>query len=59
MLDLVLEGTAEGNPYVDVTLTAIFERADSTDAVEVRGFYRGEGRYGIRFMPRSAGAIVI
>ena len=31
VLDLVLEGTAEGNPYVDVTLTATFERADGTD----------------------------
>ena len=55
VLDLVLEGTSEGNPYVDITLTAQFERADGTDAVEVRGFYRGAGRYGIRFMPRSAG----
>lgn len=55
VLDLVLEGTAEGNPYADVELSATFERADGTDAVEVRGFYRGAGRYGIRFMPRSAG----
>ena len=55
VLDLVLEGTSEGNPYVDITLTAQFERADGTDAVEVRGFYRGAGRYGIRFMPRAAG----
>ena len=47
VLDLVLEGTSEGNPYVDITLTAQFERADGTDAVEVRGFYRGAGRYGI------------
>lgn len=55
VLDLVLEGTAEGNPYADVELSATFERADGTDAVEVRGFYRGAGRYGIRFMPRSVG----
>ena len=55
VLNLVLEGTSEGNPYVDITLTAQFERADGTDTVEVRGFYRGAGRYGIRFMPRSAG----
>ena len=51
-----LEGTAEGNPYVDVTFGARFERADGGDAVDVPGFYKGDGTYGVNFMPGSAGA---
>lgn len=55
VLELPFEGASEGNPYADVELSCRFERADGTDAVEARGFYRGEGRYAVRFMPRSAG----
>ena len=51
-----LEGTAEGNPYVDVTFGARFERADGGDAVDVPGFYKGDGTYRVNFMPGSAGA---
>lgn len=51
-----LKGTAEGNPYVDVTFGARFERADGGDVVDVPGFYKGDGTYGVNFMPGSAGA---
>ena len=50
-----LSGTAAGNPYQDVELSAHFERTDGTDAVDVKGFYKGSGNYGINFMPRTAG----
>lgn len=55
MFELSLTGPEAGNPYADVQLTAHFERADGTDAYDVRGFYRGFGRYAVRFMPRSTG----
>lgn len=56
VLKLTLAGTAEGNPYVDVELKASFERVDGTDTIEAYGFYKGEGSYGINFMPNSVGA---
>ena len=52
---LELAGTAAGNPYVEVELSARFDRADGQDSFEVHGFYKGNGRYGINFMPESAG----
>lgn len=56
VFDLTLAGTSMGNPYQNVRLDATFRRKDNGDSVSVRGFYRGDGRYGIRFMPRSAGS---
>ena len=52
---LELAGTAAGNPYVEVELSARFDRADGQDSFEVHGFYKGNGCYGINFMPESAG----
>jgi hypothetical protein len=51
--EIVLHGPSHGNPFVDVELTALFELGD----VEVRvgGFYDGDGRYVLRFLPQSAG----
>ena len=48
-----LKGTDKGNPYMDIWLKAEFQ--NDSEVVEVNGFYCGEGRYKIRFMPRVAG----
>lgn len=54
MFELELKGPAEGNPFVDVRLSAVF--TDGTRTREVDGFYDGEGVYRIRFMPEATGA---
>jgi hypothetical protein len=48
-----LEGPSTGNPYLDVTLAATFRKGNRT--VRVDGFYDGEGKYLIRFMPDELG----
>ncbi|MFT3888185.1 MAG: DUF5605 domain-containing protein [Arachnia sp.] len=53
MVEIVLEGPSHGNPFVDVDLTARFTRGDST--LDVGGFYDGDGRYLVRFLPPVAG----
>jgi hypothetical protein len=50
-----LDGPTEGNPFVDVQLTATFKHVDQNAAVEVTGFYDGNGKYIIRFMPDKVG----
>lgn len=52
-VELTLNGPAEGNPYLDVSLEATFALGDRT--MTVPGFYDGEGRYVIRFMPDVEG----
>jgi hypothetical protein len=47
-------GPAEGNPFRDVRFSATF--AIDNRKVEVDGFYDGEGRYKVRFMPDSQGS---
>lgn len=46
-------GPTAGNPFVDVDFRAEFVLGNRV--VPVRGFYDGEGRYTIRFMPDTAG----
>jgi hypothetical protein len=41
------------NPFLEVTLSAVFSHKDSE--VQVVGFYDGEGQYKIRFMPDREG----
>lgn len=53
IFELALHGSAEGNPYLDVELTAQF--AYKHRMVEVDGFYDGNGIYHIRFMPDARG----
>jgi len=53
IFELELQGRAEGNPYLDVEITAQF--AYNHRIVEVDGFYDGEGVYRIRFMPDVQG----
>ena len=52
--ELTLAGPAHGNPFVDVELTATFVSADAE--VNAGGFYDGQGRYLVRFLPPAEGA---
>ena len=51
--EAALAGPAEGNPFLDVTLAAAFRIGHR--AVEVGGFYDGEGVWRVRFMPDMLG----
>ena len=51
--ELSLPGPAEGNPFLDVQFGARFWRKHR--AVEVDGFYDGQGIYRLRFMPDTLG----
>lgn len=51
--EAVLRGPEAGNPFVDVQLSAQFRLKHR--AVEVDGFYDGQGAYRIRFMPDTDG----
>jgi hypothetical protein len=53
LLDVPLSGPTNGNPFVDVQVSARFSCA--TSAVEVAGFYDGDGIYRVRFMPDKQG----
>ncbi|WP_079909223.1 DUF5060 domain-containing protein [Paenibacillus sp. 32352] len=51
--ELVLHGPSTGNPFQEVQLSAKFQYKNKV--VEPDGFYDGEGRYRIRFMPGQIG----
>ena len=53
VFEVTFEGPAEGNPYLEVEFSAVFTGNGRT--VRVPGFYDGEGRYIIRFMPDAEG----
>src|SRR5438876_5020492 len=53
IFELEMHGSAEGNPYLDVELTAQFIYKHRM--IEVDGFYDGDGIYRIRFMPDTPG----
>lgn len=53
VFEVQLEGTKEGNPFLEQTFTGIFTSKD--ESVKVNGFYDGDGIYKIRFMPRYEG----
>jgi hypothetical protein len=53
VFEVGLKGPVEGNPFVDVDLSAEFTDGQST--VRVSGFYDGEGGYILRFMPEGLG----
>lgn len=48
-----LDGPSQGNPFREVQLSAIFSLGNRM--VEVEGFYDGEGKYKIHFMPDTEG----
>ena len=52
-VELSFAGPTNGNPFVDVTLTATFNYQHR--AITADGFYDGEGSYKIRFMPDEIG----
>ncbi|RYE11332.1 MAG: DUF5060 domain-containing protein [Hyphomicrobiales bacterium] len=51
--ELSFAGPAGGNPFADVTLSAVFAQGERQ--VAVTGFYDGEGRYLVRFLPDTTG----
>ena len=53
IFEVALKGPSEGNPFVDVRLTANF--TDGVRTIEVTGFYDGNGVYRVRFMPDKTG----
>lgn len=53
VFELELNGPTEGNPFVDVSLTAQFSYQHRV--VVVDGFYDGDGVYRVRFMPDTVG----
>lgn len=53
VFDLELEGHSDGNPFRDCTVSAVF--TNGIKDVTVKGFYKGDGLYGIRFMPDEEG----
>ena len=53
VFDLELSGTSQGNPFQDVQLTADF--SNGIQKLTVKGFYKDQGKYGIRFMPQAEG----
>ncbi|HEY0947022.1 MAG TPA: DUF5060 domain-containing protein [Opitutaceae bacterium] len=54
VFELALPGPTDGNPFSDVRFTTTF--SDGTRAIEVAGFYDGDGVYRVRFMPDRVGA---
>lgn len=53
VFEIALHGPTNGNPFVDVQLSAKFSQGAS--AIEVSGFYDGDGIYRVRFMPEKRG----
>lgn len=51
--EIALNGPTNGNPFVDVQLSAVFD--NGTRQINVPGFYDGDGVYRIRFMPETQG----
>jgi len=53
VFEVVLKGPSNGNPFVDVQLSATFSLGHRE--VQVEGFYDGNGTFRIRFMPDAQG----
>jgi len=54
IFEATFQGPTGGNPFRDVHLSATF--SFGSREVDVEGFYDGEGRYKVRFMPDAPGA---
>ena len=52
--EIELAGPQDGNPFVDVELSATFRQG--MRSLQVAGFYDGDGKYKIRFMPDAVGS---
>ena len=53
LFDLTLDGPRDGNPFLDVQLSAEFRHRQRT--IQVDGFYDGSGSYKVRFSPDTVG----
>lgn len=53
VFDTAFTGPHDGNPYLDVSLSATFSHGSRT--VTVPGFYDGDGTYRVRFSPDTEG----
>jgi hypothetical protein len=53
IFELELAGDSSGNPFVEVTLEAVFQQNERVFSVS--GFYDGNGVYCVRFMPDAQG----
>jgi hypothetical protein len=53
VFEVEVPGKTEGNPFMDYSITAVFE--GEKERCTVDGFYDGEGKYKVRFMPRFTG----
>lgn len=53
VFELDLKGPQEGNPYLDIKLSAVFLKGNRE--VKMDGFYDGQGQYIIRFSPDEQG----
>jgi len=51
--EIELAGPRDGNPFVEVELSATFTQGQRS--IRVPGFYDGDGRYLVRFMPDATG----
>lgn len=54
LMEAQFQGPMEENPFLDVSLTAVFSCKE--EQVNVNGFYDGDGIYKIRFMPDKVGS---
>jgi hypothetical protein len=54
VFEIELKGPSEGNPFLDVTLSADFSNGVRT--INVPGFYDGDGVNRIRYMPEETGS---
>lgn len=49
------KASVKGNPYSGVSFSAKFFRHGAADTIRVKGFYDGDGRFMLRFLPLEAG----
>ncbi len=55
MLEMTFNAPAPEKSDVCVNLTAVFSLQGSEDEYRVKGFYAGDGKYKVRFLPLKAG----
>ena len=53
LFEVAVNGTSDGNPFTERTITGTFTGA--SESVTVEGFYDGDGVYRVRFMPSWEG----
>lgn len=51
--EIILEAKSEKNPYMDVTISGIFKNGETE--LRINGFYDGNDRWKLRFMPTKVG----